>query len=94
MEIALIVITGLALAVAVFALIKLSAKKPEAPETSSLLLIQDHMEKLRSSVEKKLDEARQSANQAADRTTQSTLAQIGESRKLIESVTEKLTKLD
>lgn len=82
MEIALIAVTIIALAVAAFAVFKLSAKKPETPDNQGMLLLQSRIEALTQAMDAKLGES-----------TKVLHGDLAESRKIIQEITRELTKV-
>jgi DNA recombination protein RmuC len=99
MEIALLVITGLALALAAFALFKLLGKKPEATENQSMLLLQNQMSELRKSLEFKLGESTKEvhggllkSHEIAQNIVRE-VTRVSESQKQISGVSEQLRAL-
>ncbi|MDO8504635.1 MAG: DNA recombination protein RmuC [Candidatus Liptonbacteria bacterium] len=82
MEIALLIITGLAIALAAFAFFKLLDKKPEAPDNQGMLLLQNRIEALTQAMDAKLGES-----------TKVVHGDLLESRKIIQEITRELTRV-
>lgn len=99
MEIVLLIITGLALAVAAFALFKLFGKKPEAPESQSLLLLQNQINNLTKSLESKLGESTKEVQSGLLKSHEIAqnivreVTRVSESQKQISGVSEQLRAL-
>jgi DNA recombination protein RmuC len=99
MEIALLIITGLAIALAAFAFFKLFAKKPEAPVDNSMILLQNQMSELRKSLEFKLGESTKEVHGGLMKSHEIAqnivreVTRVNESQKQISGVSEQLRDL-
>ncbi|TSC60142.1 MAG: hypothetical protein LiPW15_20 [Parcubacteria group bacterium LiPW_15] len=78
----LLAITIVALAVAAFAIFKLTGKKPEAQDNQSMLLLQNQINELTKALDTKLGES-----------TRVMHSDLSESRRIIQEITKELTKV-
>ena len=69
-------------------------KPSEQNDAQSLLLIQNHMQELTRTLDKRLHETSQQINESSQHVHKSMQSQWGESSRIIKEVTEGLTKLD